>query len=427
MKTFAPGLQLSSLASPLAPPWSSPPWLRRCSGPGLALGLTLALLGCGEPSDPAGEPTVAPELDCPKGLKAVWVDQAKAVAECLVPLPLADGAPARTGLQMGFPAMVRPPGSLNTPERIELGRLLYFDPILSGDNTVSCASCHHPASGFTDNRAVSTGIHSQHGVRSSPSVWNAAFYREQFWDGRAVTLEDQAKGPISNPIEMGEDPQHLLTELKAIPEYTRRFAAAFGGAGDSAVTIDNLAAAIATFERTLLTVNSPFDRYAAGDSTAMSPSAIRGLNLFRSVSTRCFECHGTPTFANPDYKVIGVPSRSDPKKIDEDVGRGALVSGNAYLNAFKVPTLRNIAKTAPYMHNGVFQTLDEVLDFYAGGGALGHGYHPDNLDDKIRKFDLYPSEKADLIAFMNALTDESLAPAIPTQVPSGLPVANGPL
>lgn len=395
-------------------------------GPVLS-GLALALAaGCGSPDSVAA--VDEPDLKCPKGLKAVWRDKDAGTAECLVPLPgSSDSGRAPTALQMAFPSMVRPTDSLNTPERIELGRLLFFDPILSGDNTVACASCHHPNNGFTDNRPVATGINGQRGGRSAPTVWNAAFYREQFWDGRAATLEEQAKGPIQNPIEMAEDPARLITELRAIPEYASRFTAAFGGQAAEAITLDHIASAIAAFERTLLAVNTPFDRYAAGDSGAMPPAAVRGLNLFRSVSTRCFECHGTPTFANPDFKVIGVPSVKDTGKLDEDIGRGALVPGKAYLNAFKIPTLRNIAKTAPYMHNGVFKTLDEVLTFYAEGGGLGHGYHPDNIDDKIRKFDLAASEKADLIAFLNALTDESLLPEIPPRVPSGLPVPAGPL
>ena len=288
-------------------------------------------------------------------------------------------------------------------------------------------SSPHPDPGSPANPAVAVGIRGQKGTRSAPTIWNAAFYREQFWDGRAATLEEQAKGPIQNPLEMGEDPARLITELQAIPEYQTRFAAAFAGSAGSAITLDNIAAAIATFERTLLAVNTPFDRYAAGDSAAMPPAAVRGLNLFRSVGTRCFECHGTPTLAHPGFQVIGVPSPQNPAQLDADLGRGALLTGKAYLNSFKIPTLRNIAKTAPYMHNGVFKTLEEVLDFYAKGGGLGLGYHLDNIDDKIRKFDLAASEKADLIAFLNALTDESRRPEIPTQVPSGLPVPTGPL
>jgi cytochrome c peroxidase len=258
-------------------------------------------------------------------------------------------------------------------------------------------------------------------------VWNAAWSGEQFWDGRAKTLEDQAKGPIQNPIEMDQNPALLLTELKAIPEYSRRFDEAFRGSGGSAVTLDNIASAIAAFERTIASVNSPFDRYAAGDRSAMNESAVRGLNLFRSVSTRCFECHELPTFAMKEYKVLGVPSLGDPTKLDEDRGRATVMPGASYERAFRVPTLRNVAKTAPYMHNGSLKTLDEVLEFYAKGGGLGRGYKLDNVDDKIRKFDLTPDEKADLTAFLEALTDESMLPEVPKQVPSGLPVPKGPL
>ena len=386
----------------------------------LASGVVLA--GCGGDAS-----SLAPNLQCPKGLQAVWINAAAGTAECVAPLPLADGSQPKTGLQQAFPAMLRPEGSISSPARIELGRLLYFDPVLSGDNKVACASCHHPAYGFGDGRAVSTGIGGQKGGRSAPTVWNAAFAREQFWDGRVKTLEDQAKGPISNPIEMNQNPQQLLVELKAIPEYVRRFDEAFGGNGGSAVTIDNLAAAIATFERTVISANSPYDRYAAGEASALSESARRGLNLFRSVSTRCFECHGTPLFANPDYKVLGIPSLANKAMLDSDLGRAAVIAGKANERAFRVPTLRNIAKTAPYMHNGVFNTLEEVLDFYAGGGGLGLGFTVDNIDDKIRKFTLTKDEKADLIAFLNALTDESLLPEVPSQLPSGLPAPQGPL
>lgn len=368
-----------------------------------------------------------PTLPCPQGMRTVWLDRLNNVGECEVITPLSDGRSPRSGLEQAFPAMNRPTGALTTPERIELGRLLFFDPLLSGDNTVACASCHHPSFGFTDNRAVSTGIRGQKGGRSAPTIWNAAWNNEQFWDGRAKTLEDQAKGPIANPIEMDQDPKLLVTELRAIPEYTRRFDEAFRGTGGSAVTLDNIASAIAAFERSVATVNSPFDRYAAGDRSAMNDSAVRGLNLFRSVSTRCFECHEIPTFAMKEYKVLGVPSSGDPTKLDDDRGRAAISPGASVERAFRVPTLRNVAKTGPYMHNGSLKTLGDVLDFYSQGGGAGRGYPLSNVDDKIRKFDMTPDEKADLISFMEALTDESLRPEIPAKVPSGLPVPQGPL
>ncbi len=387
--------------------------LRRVSSL-LGLGLALASVAC-DPGDGG------PRLSCPKGLKAVWVvepvDGQGGVGECQAPLPPVD---MDNGLLKPFPAMNRPAGSLNTPERIELGRLLFFDPVLSGDNSISCAHCHHPDRGFADGLDFSVGIRGQRTGRSAPTVWNSAFNKEQFWDGRASTLEDQAKGPIQSPVEMDQKPAELVEELKKIPGYVEQFDKAFGGQGGSAVTFDNVAAAIATFERTVISANSAFDRFAAGDTSALSPSARNGLKLFRSVSTRCFECHGLPNFANQDYKIIGVPDVKDPAKYDGDVGRGAISKDAGYNFAFKIPTLRNIEKTGPYMHNGIYRTLEEVMDFYAKGG--GHELMVPNLDDKIRKFDLSMSDRADLVAFMKSLTDESLTPEIPAQVPSGLPV-----
>lgn len=378
-----------------------------------------ALTAAASASGCAPEGAAGPDLACPKGLQAVWVDAAQTTAECQVPLPMAD---SRNGLLADFPAMVRPPGSLNTPDRIELGRLLFFDPVLSGDNTISCAHCHHPDKGYADGRAFAIGTGGNRTGRSAPTIWNAAFSAEQFWDGRATTLEDQAKGPIQNPGEMNETADHVVSELKAIGEYAQRFDKAFGGSGGSGVTFDNLAAAIATYERSVISVGSAYDRFAAGDTTALSASARHGLTLFRSVSTRCFECHRLPTFASSDYKVIGVPDAMDPTKVDADIGRAKIVPGAANEKAFKVPTLRNIAQTGPYMHNGVFKTLEEVLDFYSKGGGMGLQTPYSAVDDKIGKFDLADDEKADLVEFMKSLTDESLSPPIPAQVPSGLPV-----
>lgn len=375
-----------------------------------SLGVASILGGCG---------TDQPEpLNCPKGTLTVWVNGPGSDRECQVSLPKGD---PDNGLLVDFPSMNRPATSIMTPERIELGRLLYFDPILSGDNTVSCAHCHHPTKGFADGLDFSVGVRGQRTGRSAPSVWNSAFYKEQFWDGRANTLEDQAKGPIQSTVEMDQKPDALIVELKAIPAYVDLFAKAFGGQGPASVTFDNVAIAIAAFERTVVSANSPFDRYAQGDSQALSPSARRGLTLFRSVSTRCFECHGLPNFANQDYKVLGVPLRTDPTKPDTDLGRGGDPVRQAGANgAFKIPTLRNVEKTAPYMHNGSLKTLEEVLDFYAKGG--GHTLGVPNIDDKIRKFDLSPTERADLIEFLKSLTDESTSPEIPATVPSGKPV-----
>jgi cytochrome c peroxidase len=347
------------------------------------------------------------------------------------PPPYDPNNPA-TGLQKAFPTeIVQPPDNPTTPEKVELGRLLFFDPILSDDNTLSCAHCHHPHLGFSDGLPRSrgrggagAGRERTGGIeltRGAPSLWNTVYNHRQFWDGRAAHLEEQARMVITTPEEVNADPAELVRELKAIPEYRALFDKAFGGKDGESITFKNVTYAIAAFQRTLVSFNSRFDRYAAGDGSALSPQEKRGLKLFLSPKTRCNECHGIPTFANRDFKVIGVPNPkdgpADVAKPEAERGRGGGPNG-----AFKIPTLRNIALTAPYMHNGVFETLEEVLDFYAGGGGRGLGLDVPLQDDKIRKFNLTPQEKADLIAFLLALTDESAAPEIPARVPSGLPV-----
>jgi cytochrome c peroxidase len=350
----------------------------------------------------------------------------------LVPTPPgSDLSEPATGLQKSFPPIIQPDDNPTTPEKVELGRLLFFDPILSDDNTMSCAHCHHPDLGFSDGLPRSRG-RGAHGAgterrggieltRGAPTLWNTLYNHRQFWDGRAADLEEQARMVITTPEEVNADPDELVRELKAIPEYRRLFDRAFGGQNGSAITFGNIAKAIAAFERTLVSFNSRFDRYAAGDGNALTPQEKRGLKLFLSPKTRCSECHGLPTFANRDFKVIGVPNPPDGPpdvpKAGAEPGRGGGPNG-----AFKIPTLRNIALTAPYMHNGIFKTLEEVLDFYSNGGGRGRGLDVPLQDDKIRKFTLTPQEKADLIAFLLALTDESAKPPIPDRVPSGLPV-----
>ncbi len=345
------------------------------------------------------------------------------------PAGLTNGNPGSGGVRRRFPEMKLRANNPTTQEKIDLGRLLYFDPLLSGDNTQSCATCHHPDLGFSDGRNFAMGVKGS-GVgpdrsggkevrRGAPTVWNAAYNHKQFWDGRAEDLEDQARFPITSADEMNQNPDELVGELKAIPEYVQLFDKTFGGSGGSSVTMDNVTFAIAAFERTIVSNNSPFDRYAAGDATALTAEQRRGLTLFRSLKTRCFECHGFPTFANPDFKVIGVPKMPGHP---DDFGRSEIEGGEPYKNAFKVPTLRNVALTAPYMHNGRFQTLEQVVDFYANGGGQGQGLDLPNLDDKIRRFKLTDQEKRDLVAFLNALTDESKKPEIPEKIPSGLPV-----
>ena len=343
--------------------------------------------------------------------------------------------PDGAGLHRPFPAMVeRDDNAMSDAkfkERAVLGRLLFFDPIVSGDNTVSCATCHHPDLGFADGRKLSMGKGGK-GVgpdraggadvkRGAPSLWNAAYNHLQFWDGRARDLEEQAEGPIKSDVEMNENPDNLVGELKKIPEYVQRFDAAFGGTAGSAVTFENVTRAVASFERTLTANNAPFDRYAAGDRSALTAAQVRGFDLFRSGRTRCFECHGLPTFANRDFKIVGVP---DLDPANPDFGRFDVTKGEGNKYAFKVPTLRNVVLNAPYMHNGKFKTLEEVLDFYAGGGGPGMGFNAAKVDDKIHVYSISPEEKQDLIAFLYSLVDESNIPQFPDRVPSGLPVVS---
>jgi cytochrome c peroxidase len=351
------------------------------------------------------------------------------VAADIPALPANPHAPGDGGLRRPFPAPSVRPDNPVTPERVALGRLLFFDPILSGGNDQSCATCHHPDLGFTDGRGQSMGKGGR-GLgperaggarikRGAPTLWNAAFNHRQFWDGRASLLEDQARFPITSENEMNQKPEELVRELAGVPEYVRLFDGAFGGARGSGVTFDNVTRAVAAFERTLVSNRSRFDRYREGDPAALRPAERRGLTLFRSLKTRCFECHGFPTLANPDFKVIGVP---DVPGQEPDLGRAEAAGGPPYEHAFKIPTLRNVALTAPYMHNGRFKTLAEVILFYQKGGGRGQRLDLPNLDDKIRAYPLTTGEQEDLIAFLGTLTDESRLPEVPDHVPSGLPV-----
>lgn len=319
--------------------------------------------------------------------------------------------PSYSGLQREFPPLNEPADNPTTPEKAELGRLLFFDPVLSANNDFSCASCHHPDLGFSDGRATAAGANGIELTRNTMSLWNVAYAPRLFWDGRVATLEEQAAVPLTHPDEMGVgDTAEMVTELAAIPDYVERFGAAFGD-GAEAVSADNVNRALAAFQRTLISNDSPFDRYAAGEFDALTAQQRRGLALFRSGATRCFECHTAPTFASDTFRVIGVPS--------DDPGRSA-VAGDAREGAFRVPSLRNIALSAPYMHDGSLATLEEVVDFYARGGGRDEGM--ENVDVFVSGFELTEQERADLVSFLYALTDESQLSEIPAAVPSGLPI-----
>lgn len=286
-----------------------------------------------------------------------------------------------------------------TTEKIDLGRQLYFDTRLSADNTVSCASCHSPQLGFSDGQSVSTGIKGQKGARNAPTTINRLFSKAQFWDGRAATLEEQALGPIQNPIEMGNTLKGMVATLSQIRGYQEQFAKVFG----TDVTAEGVAKTIASFERTLLCGNSAFDKFEDGDEKALSPSAQRGLGLFRE-KANCVRCHVGFNFTDERYHNIGVGI----EKPSPDLGRYSVSRKDQDNWAFKTPTLRNIAASAPYFHDGSAKTLEEVIEFYNKGG-VENPY----LSKEIKPLNLTSQEQADLLAFLKSLSCLDLKVAVP--------------
>jgi cytochrome c peroxidase len=297
------------------------------------------------------------------------------------------------GLQAGSAFI--PEDNPLSESKIALGKKLYFDARLSADNTISCATCHAPDKGFSDGRPTSAGIRSQTGNRNAPTVINRLFSAEQFWDGRAATLEEQALGPIQNPIEMGHTLPGMIAHLNGIAGYKDEFQKVFGTAE---ITPDLVAKAIASYERTVLAGNSAFDRYAAGDKTAMSESAVRGMEIFNDKDRgNCVTCHAGFNFTDESYHNLGVGmDRPQP-----DLGRYTVTKAEADKGAFKTPTLRNIAETGPYMHDGSEVNLRAVVEFYDRGGNPNP-----QLSKEIRRLNLSERDKQDLVAFLEALTGE---------------------
>ena len=278
-----------------------------------------------------------------------------------------------------------------TAEKVELGKLLYFDKRLSKDGTISCASCHDPKKGFTDQQQFSKGINGQFGTRNAPTVLNSAFNYFQFWDGRAASLEEQAVGPMANPVEMAHTLEGATQAIANIPGYKPYFKAAFG---TEEVTIDRIAQAIATFERTLLSGNSAWDRSIyGGDKNALSESAKRGLQLFEGKAL-CTRCHVGFNLTDNLFHNLGVGM--DQK--DPDLGRFKVTSKEEDKGAFKTSTLRDLKRTAPYMHDGSVKTLEEVIELYDKGGEANPW-----LDPKMEPLHLTEQEEADLLAFLQSL------------------------
>lgn len=317
------------------------------------------------------------------------------------------------GLKTGLPAF----RDGFSAEEIDLGRYLFFDPLLSRDGKVSCASCHDPDQGFSDGRKRSLGVGKQEVGRNAPSLWNVGFLTRFFWDGRAKTLETQMQGPLYSKTEMGTTQEKLLANLNGNGSYRRLFASVYPEA-KQAIRIDQIYRAIAAFESSLISLNSRYDLYAHGFSDALTRPEIQGLNVFRSFVARCAECHTPPLFTNQQIAVIGTP---EPDGRSFDPGAGP-ISGEATLRGgFKVPSLRNVALTAPYMHSGRFDTLRSAVGFYNEG--RGHAL-PKNekllLHWHIHEPKLSDAELDRLVDFLKTLTDESFKPQRPQAVPSGL-------
>jgi cytochrome c peroxidase len=299
-----------------------------------------------------------------------------------------------------LPPVRIPSHNLQYDAKVELGKLLFFDPRLSKNNSVSCAFCHVPAAGFADPRQFSLGVGGKQGGRNAPPVLNAAYSHVQFWDGRASSLEEQALGPIQNPIEMAETLKGVVKKLSKIKGYQARFRAVFG----QDVSPDGIAKAIAAFERTLISTNSPFDKFMAGDKGALSAGAQRGLELFQG-KARCVLCHNGPNFTDGKFHNLGVPQVGPLK---EDLGRYNVTKRDADRGAFKTPSLRSVALTAPYMHTGGFKTLEEVIEFYNKGGEAVPG-----KDAFMSQLNLAEQEKKDLVDFLNSLTGDLTSMALP--------------
>ena len=290
-----------------------------------------------------------------------------------------------------LPAVKTPIDNPLSGRKIALGRRLFFDTNLSPDGTLSCASCHDPRKGFSDGRPRATGFHGKQLPRRTPSLWNSAYNVSQFWDGRAATLEAQAVFPLTSVGEMAStDRNALQARLLAQPRYAAEFNAVFG----KGPTVQNITAALAAFERTLISSNSRFDRYARGDKNALTLREKDGLVLFIG-KARCIRCHNGPNFTDNKFDNIGTGD-----KLDE--GRFVVTHREEDSGSFKTPTLRNVALHAPYMHDGSASTLESVIDYYDRGGNARPGKSP-----FVMRIGMTEREKRDLISFLNSLTDVS--------------------
>lgn len=332
---------------------------------------------------------------------AAWAAPPWETANPVQPLPKPP-----LGITSSFADLPVPP----TPERVRLGRWLFFDKRLSGDGTLACASCHRPEFAFSEPTANSTGIHGQRGARKSPSFVNLAWtiYPNFFWDGRASSLEDQALGPIANPIEMGSNHQSMVKTLGGIAGYKPYFKEAFGS---DEITKERVAHAIADYERTRMSGNSPVDKWQVGkDEKAVSPEVKQGWELFFG-KAECNQCHLGDNFTDSRFHNLGIGWDAKKKEM-KDLGRYAISKKDEDRGAFKTPGLREVAKHAPYMHDGSIATLEEVVEHYNKGGNKNPW-----LTTRVRKLDLSKAEVQALVKFMEALSGEGYADTPPAAFP----------
>lgn len=319
--------------------------------------------------------------------------------------------------------------------KVELGRSLFFDKRLSSDGTLSCASCHDPAFAFTDSNVVAVGAEAKRGIRNSPTILNAAFAESLFWDGRARSLEEQVEQPLMSAFEMGmKSEREVVNRISEVPEYRARFRRVFGSEGLNLATV---AKAIAAYERTLLSGNSPFDRFITGKATAITPAQLRGWELFKG-KAKCIECHAysleTPFFTDFKFHNTGVGAAnrlfealvktftgaSREASINKlvhstefaELGRFVVTTQNADIGAFKTPTLRDVELTSPYMHDGSLKTLIDVVNFYNQGGHANS-----NLDHRMKPLQLSDSEVNDVVEFMRSLTSDDVLRQVQTSTP----------
>jgi len=317
-----------------------------------------------------------------------------------------------------LPAVPIPQGNPQTPQKVELGKLLFFDPRLSGDGSISCASCHDPVTGWGDGKVLSQGYPGTQHYRNAQTILNSAYMKELFWYGGVADLETTVRVHLTSAFLMHADGQLLEERLRQVPEYSRRFQKTFG----TLPMYGQIVNAISSYLRTLVSRDAPLDRYLRGDKESLTPLAIKGIELFQG-KAQCYLCHNGPLLSDEKYYNVGVPEnpeiRSNPlrhislrfdslmlgapgyHKTTQDLGRYMITKNNNDKGLFRTPTLREVARTAPFMHNGIFFTLEEVIDFYDRGGGIDAFGTKSPL---LKPLGLTKEEKAALRAFLESLS-----------------------